>query len=78
MNRPYWLDLVYVAAFFVPPALLAAVAAHLLSRWLDLPAWAAVVAYVVLAVVTIALWVLGLVAVARLMAPRSEASEERD
>jgi hypothetical protein len=39
MNRPYWLDLVYVVGLFARPFLVAAVAANALSDWLGLRGW---------------------------------------
>jgi hypothetical protein len=71
MNRPLWLDLLYVAGFFVPPTLVAAVGADFLSNWCELGGWAAVATYVGLAVIATVLWLVGLVAWARITSPQS-------
>lgn len=36
MNRPYWLDFIYLAVFFLLPALTAAVATAILSNLFEL------------------------------------------
>jgi hypothetical protein len=72
MNRPLWLELLYLLAFFTPPILLAAISAAVLSGWLGLPGWAAVTAHAALAVLALLLWVLGLVAWTRIRSTRAE------
>lgn len=62
MNRPFWLDFFYIAVFFTPPTLVAAFTAVVLSNWLEITRWAALATFAVLAVLTLVLWVIGLVA----------------
>lgn len=71
MNRPLWLDLFYIAGFFAPPTVVAAVVTFSLSSWLELPGWAAVLVYVGSAIFAIVLWVVALVAWNRIVSPQA-------
>jgi hypothetical protein len=71
MNRPLWLDFFYIAAFFAPPTLVAALGAFGLSSWLELPAWAALAIYAAFTVLAIILWIIGLVAWNRMGSPQA-------
>lgn len=61
MNRPYWLDILYVAGFFIPPVATVAVLTAAMARRLEWsgPAW--LLTYLVAVVVCLVLWVAGLV-----------------
>ena len=72
MNRPLWLDLIYIASFFVPPTLVAAFGAFGLSKWLELSGWIEFLAYAVLVILAIALWVIGLIAWNRIASSRAK------
>jgi hypothetical protein len=72
MNRPYWLDLFYVAAFFVPPTAAATVATILLSKWLKFSSWLALGTYITSVILATTLWLVGLVAWARLKSSKNE------
>ena len=71
MNRPLWLDLLYVAGFFIPPTLVAAVGAVFLSNWCELREWATMATYAGLAVMATVLWLVGLVAWTRITSSQS-------
>ena len=62
MNRPYWLDILYVNCFFIPPVATAAVVTAAVARSLGYsgPAW--LLAYLVALAICLVLWLAGIVA----------------
>lgn len=61
VNRPFWLDILHVNGFFIPPVATAAVLTTAVARRLGWsgPAW--LLAYLVAVVICLALWLAGLV-----------------
>jgi ABC-type Fe3+ transport system permease subunit len=77
VNRPFWLDILYVGCFLVPPVVIAAAITVALARWMG---WSGLVmgfVYVVSALVSIVLWVAGLVLWSRL-SPKSPRAGRTD
>lgn len=61
MNRPYWLDLIYLMVFFVPPVVLAVISTTLIERWVGTSgAWGCLL-FGAVYVLSIALWIIGLI-----------------
>jgi hypothetical protein len=61
VNRPYWLDILHVYCFLVPPVAIAATLTAAVARRLEWSGLAWLLAYLVALVVCLALWLAGLV-----------------
>ena len=78
MGRPLWLDLIYLAAWFLPPALLGVAGAVALSDWLALPGWAGLLVCLVFVVLAIGLWFIGLLVWTRITSPSGTDSRQNE
>jgi len=63
MNRPLWLDMVYVTVAMSPPMILAA----MIPAWLGLKGIIGLAAYLAIAIVAIVVWLAMLVVWSRLI-----------
>jgi hypothetical protein len=78
MNRPYWLDLVMMAALLLPPITVALLGTAILSKSLELPGWAAVLTDIVGVTLALGIWVVGLAAWARIKTRSSTVGKRQD
>lgn len=78
MNRPFWLDLIYLGAFFVPASVGAAITAIWVSEANGLPLWGLVLLTLGCEVVSMAVWLACAVAWSRLVASTKKVRGSND
>jgi hypothetical protein len=80
VNRPLWLDILYVGWFFVPPVVTAAAIAVALARWMGWSDLVMGLVYLVSVPTSLALWIAGLILRSRLSrkSPREGENEPNE
>ena len=74
MNRPLWLDILYLGGFLAPPIVIAAVVTTAIAQWMGWSDLVLGLVYLVSVPISLVIWLAGLV----LWSRRSRKSPSRD